>query len=362
MTSQYLRQDLVCLPTSKVDSPIKFQLEQGEFVNLGIFFEMIRMCRPARSKTEKKFIKKYIVPTGALPDTYGNYILKIGEAPVLWSCHTDTVHKNAGVQSIQVIDDFIKLPPNSPSNCLGADCTTGVWIMLQMIHAKVEGLYIFHRDEEIGGKGSQFISNTTPEILTGINFAIAFDRFGLTSVITQQMCGKCCSQLFVDSIAKQLPPGYRSDTGGTFTDTANYTDKIPECTNLSVGYYDQHFKSERQSISQMFALRDAMIKLVIPDLVVDRLVTDKGTRWYYRNDYESQYDYADHYYNGRGYTVPKKEYDFEEEEDDDKRYDEFMSMTSLVKKYPDDVADILESYGINVWELAVEIRARRRIG
>ena len=39
---------------------------------------------------------------------------------------------------------------------------------------------------------------------------------------------------------------WKTDTGGSFTDTANYTDIIPECTNLSCGYYNAHTQSEYQ--------------------------------------------------------------------------------------------------------------------
>ena len=80
--------------------------------------------------------------------------------------------------------------------------------MLEMIKASVPGLYIFHRDEEVGGKGSKYISINTPEILKGIQFAIAFDRYGTTSVITEQMGGKCASREFADSIYSFLPGVY----------------------------------------------------------------------------------------------------------------------------------------------------------
>ena len=314
---------------------------------------MIRTCRPARTKSERKFIGKYIVPTGALPDEFGNYVLRIGADPVMWSCHTDTVHKNGGVQSVMIKDDYICLPRGSPSNCLGADCTTGVWLMLQMIKAGKEGLYIFHRDEEIGGKGSRFISEKTPKLLDGIKYAIAFDRFGTTSVITEQMAEKCASKEFAESIFPFLPQGYKVDDGGTFTDTANYTDLISECTNLSVGYYNQHMKTETQSISHMFQLRDAMLNLDVSKLVASRALDDKGDTWKYQSTYYSSAYYESRY--GGQYTGG-----YEEEEHDSQNLDN-LSMSRLVKQYPDDIADILEEQGYNVWEMVLEIKARRNL-
>ena len=34
-------------------------------------------------------------------------------------------------------------------------------------------------------------------------------------------------------------------SGGSFTDSANYTHLIAECTNVAVGYFDQHTAREK---------------------------------------------------------------------------------------------------------------------
>ena len=61
---------------------------------LKVLVQMLAYMRPAGSKTEKAFIKRFIAPLGAKPDNYGNYWLSIGQSNVLWSSHTDTVHKH----------------------------------------------------------------------------------------------------------------------------------------------------------------------------------------------------------------------------------------------------------------------------
>src|ERR1017187_3144400 len=103
---------------------------------------MLTYMRPHGSDTERAFIERYITPTGAKPDTFGNLWLTVGDAPILWCSHTDTVHKLPGKQRVLYGAGVASV---EGSNCLGADCTTGVWLMLAMIRAKVSGTYIFHR-------------------------------------------------------------------------------------------------------------------------------------------------------------------------------------------------------------------------
>ncbi|MHA1286854.1 MAG: hypothetical protein ACTSPB_05560, partial [Candidatus Thorarchaeota archaeon] len=52
---------------------------------------------------------------------------------------------------------------------------------------------------------------------------------------------------------------WKTDTGGSFTDTANYTDIIPECTNLSCGYYNAHTQSEYQDYAFLEVFLEGLI-------------------------------------------------------------------------------------------------------
>jgi len=240
---------------------------------LPLLTEMLESMRPAWSKAEKRFIKKYIAPLGAKTDQFGNYWVRIGQSAVLWSSHTDTVHRNGGQQTV-VLDRNTNVVSVRGSNCLGADCTTGVWLMRQMILAGVPGNYVFHRAEEIGASGSAGISNLAKRSTLfeelGLKYAIAFDRRGFTSVVTHQGGARCASQEFVDSIAPMLPPGYVADDGGTFTDTANYMDQLPECTNLSVGYLAQHTSKETQDLEHAAILAIHLMRFDESKLVAKR--------------------------------------------------------------------------------------------
>jgi hypothetical protein len=241
---------------------------------------MLRFRRPEGSKTERYFIKRFLMPLGVQSDKRGNMIKAIGENPsVLWSCHTDTVHTKGGAdQTMSYKNGIITLTNGSKSNCLGADDTAGVWLMREMMLCNIPGLYVFHRGEEKGGIGSRFISENTPAMLSNIKHAIAFDRKGTDSVITHQWSGRCCSDDFAKEIGKRLG-SYKPDDGGSFTDTANYMRLVPECTNLSVGYRWEHSKNEELNVVHLLKLRKAIMSLNMDGLPVARDKTKHESKW-----------------------------------------------------------------------------------
>lgn len=185
---------------------------------------------------------------------------------------------------------------------LGADDKLGCYIMCQLILNKVEGLYVFHVGEECGGIGSGYISTTTPEVVEGMNYCIAFDRYGYNDVITSQSGGTCCSDEFAEAFCKvmndHLPPKEKMSpsTRGTFTDSANYTKLISECTNIAVGYKDQHSSDETFDLEWLERmLIPALLKVKWSELPVKRdknKVTDLS-RYYgygYNRSVESRRD------------------------------------------------------------------------
>ncbi|WP_315729879.1 M28 family peptidase [Bradyrhizobium sp. SZCCHNRI2010] len=239
--------------------------------DLDTLTSMLTYRRPAGSQTEAEFIDRFLMPLGVKKDQFGNLIKAIGEdnPTVLWSSHTDSVHFKGGYQKVEYDGKFLRLPQKSKSNCLGADCAAGVWIMMEMIQANVPGLYIFHAAEEIGTLGSTAIAEKTPELLANIKVAVAFDRRRTDSVITHQG-QRCCSDAFGKSIAAQLPEGYKLDPTGVLTDTKRYMKLVPECSNLSVGYYDEHSPDERQDVAHLIKLRDHMVKIDQSKFVIER--------------------------------------------------------------------------------------------
>jgi hypothetical protein len=224
--------------------------------------EMMTYKRVPGSKTERKFIHEFIKPIKGLKfDTYGNMHIRVGDVPIMWSSHTDTVHEKKGRQRIGFDHKEIGVAAEdtSGSTCLGADDGVGVWHMLQMLDAGVPGLYVFHRDEEGGRKGSKWIAENDRKLLEGIKFAVALDRRGTDNFITHQMGSRCCSAVWAEQFCKLLNASgemnYSPDSTGSFTDTASYVDYIGECTNISVGYKAAHSAYERLDLEHAFKLR-----------------------------------------------------------------------------------------------------------
>ena len=246
--------------------------------------EMLSYKRPAWSSTEDEFINDFIRPLGVFEDGFGNLWKEVGEeSRIMWSSHTDTVHRTEGRQLLKLDGPNISIKWDKTSNCLGADDASGVWLMTEMIRAEVPGLYIFHRDEEAGGNGSKYIAKEHPEFLKGIDFAIALDRKGYTDVITHQMGDRCCSDEFAWSLAEILGPQFEPSNNGVFTDTVNYRSLIPECANISVGYHGQHGPTETQNLSFLIGLRDRLIDNDFSTLICDRDPEDEDLLDYILN-------------------------------------------------------------------------------
>jgi hypothetical protein len=62
------------------------------------------------------------------------------------------------------------------------------------------------------------------------------------------------------------------DPTGVFTDSANFTELIPECTNVSVGYFNEHTHDELQNITYLEKLAKACVSANWDKLVVKRKV------------------------------------------------------------------------------------------
>ena len=223
------------------------------------FLDMLQYTRPHKGKSEREYLERFIVPNTDWEDESGNLIKVIGadNPRILFSSHTDTVHKNDGTQQLFIDEEGSMLFSNS--TCLGADDTVGNYLMLSMIEKKVPGMYIFHRGEEHGGIGSGWIAAETPGLLKDIEIAIALDRKGTDDVIQYQNFERCCSERFASDLAN-LMEITGGDEIGSFTDTANYTDLITECTNISVAYWNQHSKNETCNPCQIGIIEERLLK------------------------------------------------------------------------------------------------------
>jgi hypothetical protein len=114
--------------------------------DLGLLLDMLTYCRPAKTPQPAVFCDRFIAPLpGAIIDAYQNWHVTIGDSPILWSAHTDTVHRMNGptrqTVSYNPATGIVRLSKRSRkvSYCLGADDTAGVFLLVCMIRAGVPG-------------------------------------------------------------------------------------------------------------------------------------------------------------------------------------------------------------------------------
>jgi len=259
-----------------------------------LLYDLLSKATPSTTEGKKghesriyQFIKDAVAPREVREDKVGNLVVYIPKVKfeegvekkyspsTLFSCHMDTVHYAPDDLILMVTTD--KTNGNDPAGMvyaatawhnvatnetiirpatLGADDKVGVWIMCKFIQRGIPGLYVFHVGEENGSIGSRtFVKNFSAEKtvagLKGLKRAVAFDRAGYTDVICHQRGTRCCSKEFGNALAKALnevigtpAQQFKSDIHGSFTDTANYTGVIGECTNISSGYFSQHGSTE----------------------------------------------------------------------------------------------------------------------
>jgi hypothetical protein len=115
-----------------------------------------------------------------------------------------------------------------------------------------------------------------------------------------------------------------------FTDTANYTRLIGECTNLSVGYFRQHGPTEHTSLAFAYRLRNALVAGDWTKLDFERKPGEKDP------DLMSYFDRYDRY-GAHAYGD-----DLSPAEED---------LVRFCEEYPWHVAKFLAAYGYGVEDL-----------
>jgi len=228
-------------------------------------------------------------------DRVGNYYKIIGndKQKVMFTCHLDTADReqkttrlfqaNGRVEEEGYSFRLIKTGSGDEiiytdgSSILGADDKAGTTVMLYMMANNVPGIYYFFIGEERGGIGSNALSSVYDkcDYLTDVKYCVSFDRRRTTSVITHQLGRQCCSNDFAQALCDEYNKNGLNlslDTTGVYTDSASLMEDIAECTNISVGYYNEHRGTEMQNITYLKKLAEASVKVDWNNLPVKRKV------------------------------------------------------------------------------------------
>lgn len=268
---------------------------------MNTLIEILSMKRPHRGENEARVATEILsrLPYGlevfrnARQEAMAFVICTDPESTTLFTAHLDTVHKYDGPNPV-VYDPEMGWMSKADGEALGADDGAGVWVLYKMIEAGVPGTYLFPLGEECGGVGAKWMAENAASWLERFDRAVAFDRAGTGDVIThQEWHGRCCSDDFAEALSAQLNAsmdlcgnefydGFRPDDTGVYTDTAEFTGVIPECTNLSVGYKNQHGGKESLDVTFVKMLAAAACKVDWDSLpaVRDPKEVDEGLDWY----------------------------------------------------------------------------------
>lgn len=217
----------------------------------------------------EKYLSKHLKK-----DSFGNYFVKVGESKTIFTCHLDTVGKQKLKVNREIYSKeghrFIKTDGNT---ILGGDDKAGVVIMMNMIDNNVPGLYYFFMGEEKGTVGSGLLIKNMFSMLSEYDRCVAFDRHAYGSIITRQMGKNCCSNDFAEKLSDEFAKNgmeYKADPYGVWTDSALFMGIVPECTNISVGYFNEHTTEEEQDLDYMLQLSDVATKIDWENLVTSR--------------------------------------------------------------------------------------------
>lgn len=255
-----------------------------------------------------------LLPDNLEKDEHGNYFLQIGDSKTMFCAHLDTYSHEYKRVYHKIEDNIIS---TDGTTTLGGDDKAGVVIIIKMIEANIPGLYYFFRGEEgvtspTGTWGSRQALKSYRDKFKKYKKCIAFDRKGNNSIITSQMHNNSCSTDFLKELKTKFANNgleYKEDSTGMWCDSGVFMEIIPECTNISVGYKNEHTFSETQDIVHLEKLVEVCITINWDELPVKRnpKETVKRTgRYYYTNNWDQNYYNSTESTRSNYYTNPIK--------------------------------------------------------
>ena len=298
--------------------------------------EILSYRRGFGSLGNTKFQQEYLVPKiaelGYIPQRMGmNLFVRCGQpTSTLYVSHMDTVHKVKDNTIINTIIEDGDMLRADGTVCLGADDGVGIVVMLYLMYHKVEVDYLFTDGEEHGLVGAHEFVTLYSDILESYTHCIEVDRKGEEEIITHQASGACASKAFADQLSSKIIdtdlPLIASELG-VYTDCDAFAQIIPECVNLSAGYYNQHSSKESVNVDFVKKLCLSLKEIDYTSLVVGEREERHDLWWDLDDGPDFGQDLAHNFPNTFG-TM---------------EYDECLE---LVEKCPEDVALVLSTLNL----------------
>jgi hypothetical protein len=166
-----------------------------------------------------------------------DFVYAVGDIPVMLVAHLDTVHNFAPVDMFYDREMNVIWSPQG----LGADDRAGVYAILQIALSGLRPHILFTTDEEIGGLGAQ---TAAKQLVPDVNFVIELDRRG-----TEDSVFYDCDNPEFETYVNQY--GFKT-AYGSFSDISYLCPEWKVAgVNLSIGYENEHTKSESLDVSAM---------------------------------------------------------------------------------------------------------------
>jgi hypothetical protein len=225
---------------------------------------------------------------GFKEDEHGNWFLNIHGQDGSYPTTAFMVH----LDTVGIIPEPITLVAKGDAvgtdgkTILGADDRAGLTVILYMVRHQVPGRYCLFVGEEQGCVGSR-LAACDPSLWEGVQHAISFDRKGTSSVITHQCGARTASEEFALALCaagREQGLAWKPDPTGVFTDSEVFAELIPECTNISVGYYNQHTKHEIQDLAYLEELCEACVSIDWSSLPAVREPGKEADGWWLEYD------------------------------------------------------------------------------
>ena len=244
--------------------------------DLQLFEEVASLTQDNLKRVMSKYLQKHYKKVTTTVD----YIFAEGDIPIALVAHMDTVFS---YPPDEIFYDTRKNVMISPDG-LGADDRAGVWIILQIIRSGLRPHIILTTDEESGCIGASMLVKDYPNCpFEDLRYLIQLDRRGE------------CDCVFYDCDSPEFEKYVESF--GFITAIGSFTDISVICpewgiagTNLSVGYRDEHSKSEVLFIQPLLrTLEKVKIMLKENDIPFFEFIASPYS--YYNYCYGWDYDY-----------------------------------------------------------------------
>ena len=198
-----------------------------------------------------------------------NITVTIGESRTIFSSHLDTFTSERVKVNHVIEENIIR---TDGTTILGADDKAGVMVMLYMIEKEIPGNYIFFTGEERSCIGSKKFVSENKNFLKNIDRVVAFDRGGYNEISSKFCSVEGSSKVFLKRLKDSLyNHNYNfTEVDGGFCDATSFIDVVPECINLSVGYFKEHTVEESVDIKYLYEISEVYSNIEWEKLVPRR--------------------------------------------------------------------------------------------